>query len=59
MFETMPNDRTVNVKVTRGDLCRLLIILTAAGEGETWKKLHDKLKTQLEEFDRKQEGNND
>lgn len=59
MFTTNPNDRTVNVKVTRGELCRLLIVLTLAGEGDSWKKLHDKLKTQLEEFDRKQEGKND
>ena len=58
MLEKCPNNKTVNVKVTRGDLCRLLIILDFC-EGETYKKLHDKLKTQLDEFDRKQEGRND
>ena len=66
MFTTNPNDRTVNVKVTRGELCRLLVLITAITEDETWdrsreswKKLHDKLKTQLAENDWKQEGKND
>ena len=55
MITDNPNDKTVNVKMTRGDLCRLLILITCCGNGETWRNLHDKLRTQLEEFDRKQE----
>ena len=58
MIKTMPNDRTVNVKITRGELCRLLIVLNCAG-GETWKLLHDKLKKQLVAFDQKQEEKDD
>ena len=64
MFETMPNDRTVNLKLTRGELCRILIILNKLiilnlTGGEAWPLLHDKLKKQLDEFDRKQEVKND
>ena len=50
------NDKTVTLKVTRGEVCRLLVILTAAGSGESWKLLHDKIKEQLREFDKKEEG---
>ena len=50
------NDKTVILKVTRGDVCRLLILLTTAGSGETWKLLHDKIKEQLRGFDKKEEG---
>lgn len=50
----MSNDKTVNVKLTRGEVCRLLILITGMSEGESWKLLHDKIKNQLEEFDQKQ-----
>ena len=53
------NDKTVTVKLTRGELCRLLILITGIGEGESWKRLHDKLRDQLEAFDKRLEANND
>ena len=49
------NDKTVTVKLTRGELCRLLILITGVGEGESWKRLHDKLRDQLDAFDKKLE----
>ena len=48
------NDKTVTVKLTRGEVCRLLILITGIGEGESWKRLHHKIRDQLEEFDQKQ-----
>ena len=51
---TMSNDKTINVKLTRGEVCRLLILITGIGEGESWKRLHDKIRSQLDEFDQKQ-----
>ena len=48
------NDKTVNVKLTRGEVCRLLILITGICEGESWKRLHNKIRNQLEEFDQKQ-----
>lgn len=53
------NAKTVTVKLTRGELCRLLILITGIGEGESWERLHDKLRDQLEAFDKRLEANND
>lgn len=58
MIKTI-NDKTVTVKLTRGELCRLLILITGMGEEESWKRLHDKLRDQLEAFDKRLEANND
>lgn len=50
------NQRTMNVKLERIDVCDLLIACTTL-EQETdakkWGKLHDKLKATLEAFDEK------
>lgn len=52
----MINHKTVTVKLTRGELCRLLIATTSLSrEGESWKQLHDKLRNQLDAFDTKLE----
>lgn len=69
MFETMSNQRIVTVKMTRKDLCDLLIACTAShfsarerarerGEEVTkthWLKLHDLLERQLADHDKKYE----
>lgn len=69
MFETKPNQRTVTVKMTRKDLCDLLIACTSSnfsaremarerGEEVTethWKRLHDLLERQLADHDKKYE----
>ena len=51
------NERTVNVKITRGELCELLLACSAAlitGEGEKkWAELHRKLLGILNEYDEK------
>lgn len=53
------NERTVNVKITRGELCGLLLACTAAiitGGGESekkWTELHQKLLGILNENDEK------
>ena len=52
------NARTVTVKINRSDLCDLLLATTALAydtdENNTkWAKLHDKLKTILDDFDEK------
>lgn len=58
MMTTPLNERSINVKITRGELCRLLILLTSVqfdAEAPTYiKKLHDKLVEQLRAFDTKQ-----
>lgn len=53
MIKTI-NDKTVTVKITRGELCRLMLLCTTASlvDGKQWKELHDKLKDQLEAFDK-------
>lgn len=53
------NARTVNVKITRLELCDLLLACTALdnetpADTQKWGKLHDKLKNILDEFDQKQ-----
>lgn len=54
MIKTI-NDKTVTVKITRGELCRLMLLCTTASlvEGKQWKELHDKLQDQLIVNDRK------
>ena len=60
----MTNGKTVNVKITRKELCDLLCACTTIrlaamnrGTEETatkWGKIHDKLKEQLDAFDEKE-----
>lgn len=60
-FKTMPNQRTVNVKITRRELCDLIVACDMiegerqkhGGTGEKWKALHDKLAEQRDAFDAK------
>lgn len=55
MFE-MRNSKTITVKMTRRDLCDVLMSLTHThidSGAEKWKKLHDKLKEILDAFDEK------
>ena len=53
-METCYNAKTVTVKVTRSDLCDMLIACLALhDEGDKWGKLHEKLADQLVQFDEK------
>lgn len=55
MIKTI-NDKTVTVKLTRGELCRLLVATASLSrESDSWKRLHDKLREQLDAFDKKLE----
>lgn len=52
----MLNEMTMNLKLTRIDVCDLLLACTAAqfsanDGGQKWKDLHDKLREQLHAFD--------
>ena len=52
------NERTINIKLKRRDVCDLLIACTWACRNadvgvEKWYRLHDLLMTQLDEFDLK------
>nr|DAH24690.1 MAG TPA: hypothetical protein [Caudoviricetes sp.] len=54
------NARPVNVKISRLDLCDLMLACTVLDtetdtENTKWEKLHDKLEAILNEFDEKQE----
>lgn len=54
----MLNQRIVTVKITRKELCDLMLACTCAkhnagDSGEKWQKLHDTLKEQLDAFDEK------
>ena len=54
---TMPNNKTITLKLKRIEVCDLLLACTAVadeGYGEKWNALHDKLKNILDEFDAKQ-----
>ena len=58
-YVIVPNQRNMTVKITRGELCRLLLACSTVAnsfEGadakETWKNLHDKLAEQLAEHDK-------
>lgn len=58
---TMPNQRSVNVKITRRELCDLILACDMivhyrkmhGGTGEKWKSIHDKLAKQRDAFDAK------
>ena len=51
----MRNNFRTTIKVTRGEICDLLLACLAAKEmapdSTKWDALHDKLKAQLEELD--------
>jgi len=53
----IPNEYTYTAKIKRRDLCNLLIACTMLAElsdgGDKWSKLHDELKAQLDEQDKK------
>lgn len=51
------NDRIVTLKLTRGEVFKLLVLLVLNyGEGESWMHLlHDKIKKQIRESDMKQQ----
>lgn len=52
----MYNERTMNVKLKRIEVCDLLIACTALEqetEAKKWGELHDKLEKILEAFDKK------
>ena len=57
----MRNHRTVNVKITRIELCKLIIACTALNfelekenhSAQGWAELREKLKQQLDAFDAK------
>ena len=49
------NHRTMNLKLSRHEVCDLLIALVAtkdASNAEHWSELHDKIKSMLADFDR-------
>ena len=62
MFETPLNLKTVSLKLKRIELCDLLLACTVLADqqkenGESsqrWNNLHEKLKTILDDFDKKQ-----
>lgn len=48
------NHRTMNLKLSRHDVCDLLLALTAVKESSNanhWSELHDKIKIMLADFD--------
>lgn len=54
----MLNQRIVTVKITRKELCNLMLACTCAkhnagDDGAKWAALHDTLKEQLDAFDEK------
>lgn len=59
MIETPLNERTVNAKMKRIDLCNLMLACTHIyyneGRNPKWKRLHDQLKEIIDDFDSKQE----
>ena len=62
MFETPINQKTINLKLKRIEACDLLLACAAISEAlvkdgqnaKKWDTLHDKLKTIIDEFDKKQ-----
>lgn len=53
MFE-LRNEKTVTLKIRRGEVCDLLIALTSTHNesgAEKWEKLHDKISDILKEWD--------
>lgn len=58
-MEKMLNERIVTLKLTRIDVCDLLLACTALdtatdSDNHKWEQLHDKLNGILDEFDKKQ-----
>ena len=54
MMKTMPNQRTVTVKLTRHEVLDLMMMCAAHGDDvEKWGKLYDKLREQPENWDKK------
>lgn len=52
----MRNQFETTIKITRGEMCDLLLACTNAEHsandgGQKWARLHDKIKEQLEELD--------
>lgn len=50
------NQRIINLKLTRSEVCDLLMAcaeVACASDAPKWKELHDKLLTILEDFDEK------
>lgn len=55
------NQKTMTVKITRRDMCDILLALTALSiesNNKKWDILHDKLKEELVAFDKKLDDNN-
>lgn len=58
-MEVVPNQRTVTLKLTRGEVCKLMIGLTAITQNNPadrvarYQALHTKIKAQLEAHDKK------
>lgn len=53
----MRNQFEATIKITRGEMCDLLLACTNAqysanDGGQKWERLYDKIKEQLEELDR-------
>ena len=54
MLKTMPNERTVNVKLTRHELIDLMLLCAVhMDEAEKWKFMNQKLYEQLKSHDAK------
>lgn len=56
MMKTTLNEMTVTLKLKRIDVCDLLLATTALShetDAVKWRKLHDKLKQILDDFDDK------
>lgn len=57
MFKTLPNQKTLQIRIKRRELVDLLLALnemSATEPGNKWSELHDKLREQLDAFDRKE-----
>lgn len=51
-----PNQKSMTLKLTRIDVCDLLLACTTVADesgAEKWGKLHEKLLNQLDDFDEK------
>lgn len=56
----MINKHTRTLKLERGEVVDLMIMLTAVSDaGTKWSVLHDKIKDQLDAQDNKDSGNKD
>ena len=60
-----PNDRTVIIRLPRGYVCRLLVLLAAMANSDDpesvktkWRIMHDKIREDLADHDKKWEGKN-